>query len=52
MHYKNEKYELAADSYNKAGFMAKVCLGEMKPNEFYAKFESEKPDKIVNNSDD
>ena len=36
LHYKNEKYENAADSYNKAGYMATVCLGEMSPEEFYA----------------
>ena len=46
LHYKNEKYQLAADSYLKAWYMAYVCLGEMTPNEFYKKFKSEKPDKI------
>ena len=29
LHFKNEKYQLAADSYNKAVHMAYVCLGEM-----------------------
>ncbi len=27
LHYKNEKYQLAADSFNKAWHMACVCLG-------------------------
>ena len=43
LHYKNEKYQLAADSYNKAVHMAYVCLGAMEPTEFYQKFETEKP---------
>ena len=52
LHYKNEKYELAADSYNKAGYMAAVCLGLMTPEDFYSKFESERPEKIVKLCDD
>ena len=52
LHYKNEKYVLAADSYNKAGFMAQVCLGEITPEEFYERFESEKPENIEPLSDD
>ena len=31
LHYKNGKYQLAADSYNKAVHMAYVCLQEMTP---------------------
>ena len=38
LHYKNEKYQLAADSYNKAVHMAYVCLGDMTPHEFYRNF--------------
>ena len=38
LHYKNEKYQLAADSYNKAVHMAYVCLGDMTPQEFYRNF--------------
>ena len=43
LHYKNEKYQLAADSYNKAIHMAYVCLGEMTPEQFYDIFETERP---------
>ena len=44
LHYKNGKYQLAADSYNKAVHMAYVCLQEITPEEFYKEFETEKPD--------
>ena len=43
LHYKNGKYQLAADSYNKAVHMAYVCLKEMSPEDFYIEFETEKP---------
>ena len=43
LHYKNGKYQLAADSYNKAVHMAEVCLGSLKPSEFYEIFKEEKP---------
>ena len=43
LHYKNEKYQLAADSYNKAVHMAYVCLQEETPEEFYEMFDTEKP---------
>ena len=43
LHYKNEKYLLAADSYKKAVYMAYVCLGKLKPEDFYQRFPSEKP---------
>ena len=43
LHYKNGKYQLAADSYNKAVHMALVCMGQMQPAEFYHIFEEEKP---------
>ena len=44
LHYKNGKYQLAADSYNKAVHMALVCLGQMPPCDFYEEFSEEKPD--------
>lgn len=43
LHYKNEKYQLAADSYNKAVHMALVCLNHMSSEDFYEAFEDEKP---------
>lgn len=43
LHYKNEKYKLAADSYNKAVHMAFVCLGSITPENFYSMFDSETP---------
>ena len=43
LYYKNQKYQLAADSYNKAVHMAYVCLGDMTPDEFYKEFETDKP---------
>ena len=43
LHYNNEKYQLAADSYNKAIHMAYVCMGEMEPEEFYEKFQTDRP---------
>ena len=43
LHYKNGKYQLAADSYNKAVHMAEVCLGTLKPSDFYDIFKEEKP---------
>lgn len=43
LHYKHQKYQLAANSFNKAVHMAYVCLGQMTPEEFYEKFPSEKP---------
>ena len=52
LHYKNEKYVHAADSYNKAGYMAQVCLGKMTPEDFYERFVSEKPENIEPLSDD
>lgn len=42
LHYKNEKYQLAADSYHKAVYMAEVNLKDMTPKEFYDKFPTEK----------
>ena len=44
LHYKNEKYQLAADSYNKAVHMAYVCLGEVKDTAFYDMFPYDKPE--------
>ena len=35
LYYKSQKYQLAADSYNKAVHMAYVCLGSISPAEFY-----------------
>ena len=43
LHYNNGKYQLAADSFNKAVHMAYVCLQEMSPADFYKEFETEKP---------
>ena len=43
LHYKNEKYQLAADSYNKSIHMAYVCLKEITPEQFYEMFETDKP---------
>ena len=43
LHYKNEKYQLAADSYNKAIHMAYVCLKKMEPAQFYEMFKTDKP---------
>ena len=43
LHYKNEKYQLAADSYNKAVHMAYVCLGDMLPAKFYEIFPKDMP---------
>ena len=52
LRYKNAIYVHAADSYNKAGYMAQVCLGKMNPEDFYERFVSEKPDNIEPLSDD
>ena len=43
LHYKNEKYQLAADSFKKAVRMADVCLGILSPEAFYELFPTEKP---------
>ena len=43
LHYKHQKYQLAADSFNKAWHMASLCLGDLEPEAFYRKFESERP---------
>ena len=43
LHYKNEKYQLAADSYNKAVHMTYVCLGELSLEEFYKEFKNDRP---------
>ncbi len=43
LYYKNQKYQLAADSYNKAVHMAYVCQLDMSPEAFYDKFKSEIP---------
>ena len=43
LYYKKEKYQLAAESYNKAVHMAFVCLKELTPDEFYDMFETDRP---------
>ena len=43
LYYKQQKYQQAAHSYNKAVHMAYVCLCEMTPDEFYREFETDSP---------
>ena len=43
LHYKCQKYELAADSFNKAIQMANVCLRRIEIEDFYENFPRERP---------
>lgn len=43
LYYRKEKYQLAAESYNKAVHMAFVCLKEISPEDFYEIFDTDRP---------
>jgi hypothetical protein len=43
LHYRNEKYSLAADSFTKAIKMASVNLNEISIKHFYRDFPNDRP---------
>ena len=47
IHFRNQKYKFAAESFNKAVLMAYICLGEMTPEDFYAEFKDDRPRRLT-----